>query len=65
LIDSGKLSGGQILSKWIDVPSRVLENTTDKPTLFLRYDRDLFNERYLALDGITINIINEKMQLEQ
>lgn len=60
------MTGGQILSQWADVPSRILADPNQRPQLYVRYDRGgFFQPRQLHLEASTVTVVDEDFQLKR
>jgi hypothetical protein len=66
-IEDGPISNGQILYKWIELPSKVLLGS-ERPTLILHYTRGgllpITQPKLLALESVSLYVLNENLELE-
>jgi len=64
----GTITNGLILNKWIEVSSKVLLSSTERPSLILHYTRGgllpIGEPKYLSLDGINLYVVKEDLTLE-
>lgn len=63
-IIDGRVSAGQLLNTWVEAPSHIVSSFTEKPTIVLRYTRGLLQGRTVVLDSISLNVIDENLQIQ-
>jgi hypothetical protein len=68
-IADGSISSGQLLNKWVEVPSGVLSSATERPTIILNYKRGgllpTTQPKYLTLDSLVLYVLDENLQLQE
>lgn len=64
-IASSGMSGGQVLSKWVEVPSHIMRNTTEKDSLILHYTRGgLLQPATLSFDSINLLVVDTQLRTQ-
>lgn len=60
------MSAGQMLSKWVEVPSSIMHNPSERNPLILHYQRGglvpINQPRTLAMDAINLLVVDTKFQ---
>jgi len=63
-IVDGRITAGQLLNAWVEVPSAIVATPSDKLTLVVRYTRSsLLQGRTVVLDSINLNVIDENLNV--
>lgn len=64
----GTITSGLILNKWLEVSSKILLSSDERPSLILHYKRGgllpIGEPKYLSLDGINLYVVKEDLSLE-
>jgi hypothetical protein len=63
---SSDMSAGQMLSKWVEVPSHIMHNPTERDSLILHYQRGgllpINQPATLALDSINLIVVDTEFR---
>jgi len=66
LVDNSDMSGGQMLSKWVEVPSHIMHNPTERTSLILHYQRGglipINQPRTLAVDAVNLLVVDTEFK---
>ncbi len=62
------MSAGQMLSKWVEVPSFIMHNPTERTSLVLHYQRGglipVNQPRTLAIDAVNLLVVDTEFRTQ-